>query len=641
LESIEGYDILEKIGEGGMGQVFRAVHRRLDRPVAIKRLAPHLSQNQDMLRRFLLEARLQARLTHPNVVNIFDLIENEQGIFLVMEYVKGQTARDILLSRGRLSIPEALMIAEGVLNGLAFMHKNDVVHRDIKPSNIMVSTSGTVKVTDFGIARLVNEETGLTRFGGGIGTLHYMAPELIKSGEVSFSIDIYSLGATLHELLSGAPPFIGNTDLEIMMGHLEKTPPALSLPGDDEATNLCRSLVGTALAKTPAQRFPSAEAFLAEVRRIRALMPKPQPAPDVAPDAVLPPAAKKPAPHAPDQAQDRPTSFTPVPSSSPATSAVPVVAPVAETSAADAPRATDAAKTPAAPLPPKTPAATPAASGKRGLWIGLAAAGLAGAALFLALRPGADTPPPTQSPVSLTAPAQPVDKAPPAPTAAQNVPAAPATPGLPADSPAVAAAPAQPDAVPSDQSAQSAGKETDKPGVAPVTPAVQTQAPDVPEAAPEASASQAARDVPPSSPGPDSTAAAEPAVPAAGPAAPESVPAVHAEAPAQQQQAAPAPDAPQQIVYVKVDDARLREKDDISSPILSTLAPGTPLNVLMNAGEWIQVGTPDGRTGYILTRLTAPTPPAAPAPAPARTAKPAPRRPQKPAGEDQGWKIAK
>jgi hypothetical protein len=508
-----------------------------------------------------------------------------------------------------------------------------VVHRDIKPSNIMVSTSGTVKVTDFGIARLVNEETGLTRFGGGIGTLHYMAPELIKSGEVSFSIDIYSLGATLHELLSGAPPFIGNTDLEIMMGHLEKPPPALSLPGDDEATNLCRSLVGTALAKTPAERFPSAEAFLAEVRRIRALMPKPQTAPDVAPDAVLPPAAQKSAPHASDQAQDRPTSFTPVPSSSPATSAVPVVAPVAETSAADAPRAIDAAKAPAAPLPPKTSVATPAASGKRGLWIGLAAAGLAGAALFLALRPGADTPPPTQSPASLTAPAGPGDPAPPSPTAAQNVPA---VPGLPADFPAVASTPAQPDAAPP---GPSAGEGTGKPADVPVASAVQAKAP---EATPEATAAQAAPDVPPSSSEPAATAAVPaPAAPATEATTPIAAPAVQANAPAQQPQESPAPDAPQQIVYVKVDDARLREKDESSSPILSTLAPGTPLKVLMTAGEWIQVSTPDGRTGYILARLTAPTPPAAPAPAPARTAKPAPRRPQKPAGEDQGWKIAK
>lgn len=602
LESIEGYDIIEKIGEGGMGQVFRAVHRRLDRPVAIKRLAPHLSQNQDMLRRFLLEARLQARLNHPNVVNIFDLIENDQGIFLVMEYVEGQTARGMLLGRGRLSAPEALMIAEGVLNGLAFMHKNGVVHRDIKPSNIMVSASGTVKVTDFGIARLVNEETGLTRFGGGIGTLHYMAPELIKSGEVSFSIDIYSLGATLHELLSGAPPFIGNTDLEIMMGHLEKPPPDLSLPGDDEAATLCRSLVAMALAKTPAERFPSAEAFLAEVRRIRALLPMPEPARDAAPDAVLPPAAGKPAPSAPDQAQARPTAFTPVPEASPATSAIPAASPMAEQRATDAPHGTDAAKASAAPPPPKAPAATPAASGKRGLWIGLAAAGLVGAALFLVLRPGSDTPPPAQSPTALTAPAQPV------PLAAQDVPAPPAPPAapdLPQDAPAVAAAPAQADAAPSEKGAE---KDAEKPADAPSEPAATAES-------------------------------SEPAATVAEAAALEAAPAVQADAPAQQPQEGTPQDAPKQVVYVNTGDARLREKDDTSSPILSTLDRGTPLTVLLNTGDWIRVSTPDGRTGYILARLTATSPPAAQALT--RTAKPAPRRPQKTAGEDQGWKIAK
>ncbi|OLN30374.1 Serine/threonine protein kinase PrkC, regulator of stationary phase [Desulfovibrio sp. DV] len=209
MEYLEGYVIQEKIGEGGMGQVYRALHRRLDRQVAIKRLAPQLSHNQDMLKRFLQEARLQARLPHPNVVSIFDLIENEQGVFLVMEYVEGQTAKAMLEGRERLTLPETFAIAEGVLNGLAFMHKNGVVHRDIKPSNIMVSKDGLVKVTDFGIARLVDEESGLTRFGGGIGTLHYMAPELIRAGTVSFSVDIYSLGATLHELLSGSPPLSG------------------------------------------------------------------------------------------------------------------------------------------------------------------------------------------------------------------------------------------------------------------------------------------------------------------------------------------------------------------------------------------------------------------------------------------------
>ncbi|MBI4803690.1 MAG: protein kinase [Desulfovibrio sp.] len=266
-EAIQHYDIIDKIGEGGMGMVYKAVHRTLERPVAIKRLAAHLAKNQNMLERFLKEAKLQAKLSHANVVNIFDFLEWEGEVYLVMEYVCGQSVKDMLQANGRLSIQEALHIAAGVLSGLAFMHKNGIVHRDIKPSNIIVSESGQVKVTDFGIARLVEDDSGLTRFGAGVGTLQYMAPELLKSGEVSFSVDIYSMGVTLYEMLSGTAPFTGVTDLEIMLGHIEKTPPPLDLP-EDEAGLACREMVLKALAKTPGERFASAEAFLAEIKRI-------------------------------------------------------------------------------------------------------------------------------------------------------------------------------------------------------------------------------------------------------------------------------------------------------------------------------------------------------------------------------------
>ena len=247
--------------------VYKALHRTLERSVAIKRLAAHLAKNQNMLQRFLKEAKLQAKLSHTNVVNIFDLLEWEDEVYLVMEYVSGQSVKEMLQAKGRLSIQEALHIAQGVLSGLAFMHKNGIVHRDIKPSNVIVSNSGEVKVTDFGIARLVEDDSGLTRFGAGVGTLQYMAPELLKSGEVSFSVDIYSMGVTLYEMLCGTAPFTGNTDLEIMLGHIEKAPPPLDLPGDETGL-ACRDMVLKALAKSPGERFASADAFLAEVRRI-------------------------------------------------------------------------------------------------------------------------------------------------------------------------------------------------------------------------------------------------------------------------------------------------------------------------------------------------------------------------------------
>ncbi len=682
METIEGYDIIEKIGEGGMGQVFRAVHRRLDRPVAIKRLAPHLSHNQDMLRRFLQEARLQARLTHPNVVNIFDLIENEQGIFLVMEYVQGQTAREMLLGRGRLSVPEALLIAEGVLSGLAFMHKNGVVHRDIKPSNIMVSVSGTVKVTDFGIARLVNEETGLTRFGGGIGTLHYMAPELIKSGEVSFSIDIYSLGATLHELLSGAPPFTGATDLEIMMGHLEKAPPPLNLPGDDAVTRGCRECVATALAKNPADRFVSADAFLAQVRRLRELAlatPRAEQG-QAAAQADRPPQAET----APAQAaREMATSPTPVPSATDkATSPTPP--PV------EAVHPPDAASAPAAPVFAATPRvsrdtpATPPPAGKRKLLAAAAAACLVGLALFLALRPGSETSPPTAPPATAPAPAvADVD----APKADPVVPAAGQAPAEPV--------PAAPSAVSQDASAPQAAPQADA-----GTPQAETPEASLP-AAPPNTAEPAPAVAPAAAPDAASTPARAETEPAAAPETPATPPAQAPQAQAPQDQARtatpdltgqdapmadgqPAPDtvpaqtptaakpqqtpddaasdaqagpaadpgatpgaaqtpqepAPQQIVYIGENAVRLRANPDTESDILLTLDPGTLLTVWENTGDWIKVTEPGGQTGYVHSRLTAATPPA-PEKSPAKATKPASRRPKKPVGEDQGWKIVK
>ncbi|QLA14650.1 serine/threonine protein kinase [Desulfolutivibrio sulfoxidireducens] len=639
MENLEGYDIIEKIGEGGMGQVYRAVHRRLDRPVAIKRLAPHLSQNQDMLKRFLQEARLQARLNHPNVVNIFDLIENDQGIFLVMEYVEGQTARDMLQGRGRLSVAEALMIAEGVLSGLAFMHKNGVVHRDIKPSNVMVSVAGTVKVTDFGIARLVNEETGLTRFGGGIGTLHYMAPELIKSGQVSFAIDIYSLGATLHELLAGKPPFVGNTDLEIMMGHLEKEPPSIDFLPADEAGKACQALIETALAKDPGDRFPSAEAFLAEVRRVREMFgaqkPRPdQTGPEAAPPRIeagptpSPPGAESPAEPGLSAAPVTPSRAKGVSGDDKATSPTPV--PPLSTQAAPLARA--AGPSSQAEKKPAPSAGTPK-KGHLGLVAGLGAAVVLAVVVFLVLRPGPQPPGPAPTGTVSPAPDKVPAVSPPAETGPEAEPVVPAGPE--ASSPAAGPSPTPPvtpQAVPAamtpDQTAPS-GPSTPEAGA---PPAADASAPGVPTEKAEEPAS------PPSS--------AETPAPAEVPAAPEPAPAV-SPAPEAARVAEPAVQVPpeKREIYVGEDDARLREQPDTSSKILMTLDPGTRLVVLEDAGEWIKVSEPDGQIGYISAKLTALSPPAPSTTpkAPTRPAKPAPRRPaQKPAESDQpGWRIVK
>lgn len=263
------YKIIEEIGKGGMGIVFKAVHEKLGRVVAIKMLAPHLSSSEEMRERFLREARLQAELSHPNVVNIFDYIEQDNNVFLVMEYVKGESLDKMLISRGKLTPEETLYIAEGVLQALSFMHKKGIIHRDIKPSNIMISETGIVKVTDFGIARLADEKSNeITKVGTKVGTLYYMAPELIKEGTISPLIDIYALGVTLYQLLTGRVPFIGNTEYEIIQGHLDKEPPPLTSLVKDVPKELV-DIVYKALAKNPKNRFRSADEFLESVKLLR------------------------------------------------------------------------------------------------------------------------------------------------------------------------------------------------------------------------------------------------------------------------------------------------------------------------------------------------------------------------------------
>lgn len=261
-KTIGSYTIVERISQGGMGIVFRGVHNKLEQPVAIKMLAPHLSGDPEMRARFLREARLQAKLSHPAVVNIFDYFEDEGNIFLVMEFVPGQSLEQMLLDRGKLPPKEVLDIAQGVLSALSFMHGKGIIHRDIKPGNIIISEQG-IKVTDFGIARLAEAETSITKDKRSFGTLCYMAPELLKTGEISPAIDIYSLGVTLFQLLCGVVPFSGATYYELIHGHLEKEPPSLHLlhgiPVDLE------SVIKKALAKKPQERYESADDFLKKI----------------------------------------------------------------------------------------------------------------------------------------------------------------------------------------------------------------------------------------------------------------------------------------------------------------------------------------------------------------------------------------
>jgi serine/threonine-protein kinase len=194
------------IGYGGMAGVYLAHDRELDRPVALKLLAEHLADDDAFRARFVREARIAARLSHPNVVQVYDTGEEEGRPFIVMEYVPGETLAKLLERHGALSPAEATPIAKQAALGLQHAHDSGLIHRDIKPQNLLVRTDGVVKITDFGIARAL-EASKLTQLGTVLGTAAYLAPEQARGEDVTPAADVYSLGAVLYEALTGRPPF--------------------------------------------------------------------------------------------------------------------------------------------------------------------------------------------------------------------------------------------------------------------------------------------------------------------------------------------------------------------------------------------------------------------------------------------------
>ncbi|HYT93186.1 MAG TPA: serine/threonine-protein kinase, partial [Gemmataceae bacterium] len=211
---IANYDVLDKLGVGGMGTVFKARHRRMKRIVALKVLARSLNKDRTFVQRFQREVETIAQLSHPNIVMAYDADEAKAGHFLVMEFVNGPDLATIVQQRGPLSVAEAVDCALQTARGLEYVHARNMIHRDIKPANLLRDVSGAVKVTDLGLARLssgapngIIGSTGLTQAGGILGTADYMPPEqaLDPSG-IDHRADIYSLGATLHFLLTGLPP---------------------------------------------------------------------------------------------------------------------------------------------------------------------------------------------------------------------------------------------------------------------------------------------------------------------------------------------------------------------------------------------------------------------------------------------------
>ncbi|MBP3952082.1 Stk1 family PASTA domain-containing Ser/Thr kinase [Bacillus suaedae] len=220
------YQILGTIGGGGMANVYKAHDVILDRHVAVKVLQPQFSDDEQFIKRFRREAQAATSLAHPNVVNIYDVGEEESTYYIVMEYIEGQTLKELIQSRGPLPVEEAIDYMEQMLSALAHAHANHLIHRDIKPHNILVRHDGVLKVTDFGIARAISAAT-ITHTNSVMGSVHYLSPEQARGGHITYKSDIYSLGIVFYEMITGRLPFSGDTAVSIAIKHLQTDIPSV------------------------------------------------------------------------------------------------------------------------------------------------------------------------------------------------------------------------------------------------------------------------------------------------------------------------------------------------------------------------------------------------------------------------------
>ena len=292
------YEIGALLGRGGMAEVHLGRDSRLGRAVAVKMLRPDLARDPSFQARFRREAHSAASLNHPSVAAVYDTGEDQYlgnpVPYIVMEYVEGSTLRDLMSSGNRLVPERALEIVDGVLEALAYSHAQGIVHRDIKPANVMLTPSGAVKVMDFGIARAMDDMGAtMTQTSAVIGTAQYLSPEQARGQQVDARSDLYSTGCLLYELLTGRPPFVGDSPVSVAYQHVRENPVPPSQLDPDVPTSV-DAIVLKALAKDREQRYQSADEMRRDIaaalagRPVAAVVPPPQPTQPIQSTTVLP-----------------------------------------------------------------------------------------------------------------------------------------------------------------------------------------------------------------------------------------------------------------------------------------------------------------------------------------------------------------
>jgi predicted Ser/Thr protein kinase len=273
-QTVGEYRVVDFLGAGGMGEVYRAMHSKIGRVAAVKVLT-QATQGAGFAERFFNEARIQASLQHPNVATLYDFCEVQGQPCIIMEYVDGETiAERIAAYRAPLPLSETVHVFEKVCEAIDYVHRHGVIHRDIKSNNIKVSSEGKVKLLDFGIAKEQNTRQQLTQVGSVIGTLQYLAPELIRGGAADAGGDVWALGVLLYEMVTGRVPFEADTvgDLCDRIGRVAYTPPAQLNPGVPREV---AAVIARCLCKNPADRYRTAAELLADARKLSAAVSKP------------------------------------------------------------------------------------------------------------------------------------------------------------------------------------------------------------------------------------------------------------------------------------------------------------------------------------------------------------------------------